>query len=58
MNIKRQKYSDNSEYFGEWNSDGQRHGHGHVKYSDGVDFKGQLDKGWQKGYGIMNIPEK
>jgi hypothetical protein len=58
MAVRQHKYADNCEYFGEWNSEGQRHGYGHLKYSDGVDYKGELNKGWQQGYGIMTIPAK
>ncbi|KAJ8317216.1 hypothetical protein KUTeg_005120 [Tegillarca granosa] len=47
------KYPDGSEYNGNWNDEGQRHGYGHMKFPDGTEYYGTFDNGLCSGSGIM-----
>ena len=47
------KYPDGSEYKGEWNRDGQRHGFGMLILTDGTKYIGEWVNGLCHGLGIM-----
>ncbi|KAK6185757.1 hypothetical protein SNE40_007919 [Patella caerulea] len=46
-------YPDGSIYNGHWNSQNQRHGYGHLKFSDGSQYWGNFEDGLCSGSGIM-----
>ncbi|XP_014662754.1 PREDICTED: MORN repeat-containing protein 4-like [Priapulus caudatus] len=52
------KYSDGSEYTGEWNDDGKRHGLGYMTFSDGSSYDGRFENGLCNGYGVMMFLDK
>jgi len=52
-----QKYSDGSEYDGEWNGEGEKHGHGKLTYSNDTKYTGQFQHGLHSGRGVMTIPD-
>ena len=47
------RYSDGSEYIGEWDSKGQRHGVGQLKAPDGSIYVGQFENGMCSGLGVL-----
>ncbi|XP_074641997.1 MORN repeat-containing protein 4-like [Tubulanus polymorphus] len=47
------KYTDGSEYIGEWNEDGKRHGMGHMILPDGSKYHGSFDNGFCSGLGMI-----
>jgi len=47
------KYSDGSEYIGEWDSNGQRHGVGQLTTPDGSVYSGQFKLGLCSGLGVL-----
>ncbi|XP_013412743.1 MORN repeat-containing protein 4 [Lingula anatina] len=47
------KYPDGSEYTGQWNDQGQRHGSGQLMLSDGSKYHGKFENGLFHGYGVM-----
>ena len=51
------RYPDGSEYSGEWNSTGQRHGHGHMFFPDRSEFWGSFQNGLCTGPGIMKFAD-
>ena len=52
MNAKYD-YPDGGEYNGEWSTDGQRHGMGSMKFTDGSRYLGRFDNGMCSGLGVM-----
>jgi len=54
---RQQKYSDGSVYDGEWNGDGEKHGHGSLTYSNNTQCTGQFQHGLLSGRGVMIIPD-
>lgn len=52
------RYPDGSEYDGEWNEQGQRHGFGHMIFPDGAQYTGIFDNGLCVGYGVMVFADK
>ena len=44
-----------AEYSGHWNSDGEKHGIGTLKFQDGSHYKGQFANGLSSGLGIMTF---
>ena len=51
------KYPDGSEYNGEWNQDGQRHGYGTLILNDGTKYIGEFENGLCHGLGNMIFPD-
>merc|ERR1712170_328355 len=49
------KYPDGSEYIGEWNDEGQRHGLGQISFPEGARYHGQFENGLSTGLGIMTF---
>ena len=47
------KYPDGSDYDGEWNKDGQRHGLGRMTFPDNSRFVGCFENGMCDGLGVM-----
>lgn len=47
------KYSDGSEYIGEWDQNGQRHGVGQLTTPDGSVYSGQFKLGLCSGLGVL-----
>ncbi len=47
------KYSDGSEYNGQWNGEGQRHGFGILLLNDGTKYIGEFESGLCHGLGVM-----
>jgi hypothetical protein len=47
------KYSDGSEYIGEWSMAGQRHGVGQLTTPDGSVYQGQFVNGLCSGLGVL-----
>ncbi|XP_041370058.1 MORN repeat-containing protein 4-like isoform X2 [Gigantopelta aegis] len=57
MSTGAYRYPDGSEYSGEWNSTGQRHGHGHMVFPDKSEFWGSFQNGLCNGPGIMKFAD-
>lgn len=51
------KYPDGSEYNGEWNDNGQRHGFGTMTFPDGTRYTGNFENGLCQGYGVMLLAD-
>ena len=51
------KYPDGSEYKGEWNSEGQRHGFGILLLNDGTKYMGEFENGLCHGLGVMTFAD-
>ena len=51
------KYPDGSEYNGEWNDQGQRHGMGTMTFLDGAKYMGKFDSGLCHGLGVMLLKD-
>lgn len=51
------KYPDGSEYRGEWNFDGQRHGFGILLLNDGTKYIGEFEHGLCHGLGVMTFAD-
>lgn len=51
------KYPDGSEYKGEWNNDGQRHGFGVLLLNDGTKYIGEFEFGLCHGLGVMSFAD-
>lgn len=51
------KYADGSEYKGEWNSEGQRHGFGILLLNDGTKYIGEFEGGLCHGLGVMTFAD-
>lgn len=51
------KYPDGSEYKGEWNNEGQRHGFGILLLHDGTKYMGEFENGLCHGLGVMIFPD-
>lgn len=51
------RYPDGSEYTGEWNEQGQRHGLGYMSFPDGANYDGRFEQGMCHGYGVMQFPD-
>ena len=49
------QYPDGSEYDGEWNDQGQRHGQGRMKFADGSRYTGRFEQGLATGQGVMTM---
>ena len=47
------RYNDGSEYIGEWDSKGQRHGVGQLTSQDGSVYVGQFQHGLCSGLGVL-----
>lgn len=47
------RYADGSEYIGEWDSKGQRHGVGQLTTPDGSVYVGQFQAGLASGLGVL-----
>ncbi|CAF1294686.1 unnamed protein product, partial [Didymodactylos carnosus] len=47
------RYPDGSEYTGEWNNDGQRHGLGKLSFADGSKYSGKFENGLFTGLGLI-----
>ena len=51
------KYPDGSEYEGEWNEQGQRHGAGRMRFADNSRYSGRFEQGLCSGQGVMQLPD-
>ena len=51
------KYPDGSEYKGEWNQEGQRHGFGTLILNDSTKYIGEFENGLCHGLGVMTFPD-
>lgn len=51
------KYADGTQYIGEWNSKGQRHGVGQLTTPDGSVYQGQFQSGLCSGLGLLMFPD-
>ncbi|CAF1064768.1 unnamed protein product [Rotaria sordida] len=51
------RYPDGSEYTGEWNEDGQRHGLGQLTFSDQAKYRGRFENGLFSGLGSISYPD-
>jgi hypothetical protein len=51
------KYPDGSEYEGDWNEQGQRHGNGKMRFADGSRYTGRFDQGLCSGQGVMLLAD-
>ncbi|CAF0777618.1 unnamed protein product [Adineta steineri] len=51
------RYPDGSEYTGEWNNDGERHGFGQFLFSDQAKYRGQFEHGLFSGLGCITYPD-
>jgi hypothetical protein len=51
------RYPDGSEYKGEWNNEGQRHGFGVLSLSDGTKYTGEFENGLCHGLGVMTFAD-
>ncbi|XP_067950328.1 MORN repeat-containing protein 4-like [Watersipora subatra] len=53
LSTKVFKYSDGTEYEGQWNADGEKHGVGSLTLPDGSHYRGQFASGLSSGLGVM-----
>ncbi|XP_074028892.1 MORN repeat-containing protein retinophilin [Leptinotarsa decemlineata] len=51
------RYENGSVYVGTWNTEGKRHGEGHLLFSDGVRYDGLFENGLFHGRGILTFPD-
>lgn len=51
------KYPDGSEYKGDWNNEGQRHGFGILHLNDGTKYIGEFENGLCHGLGVMSFAD-
>lgn len=42
---------------GDWNEDGQRHGFGHLVFSDHAKYRGRFENGLFAGLGCITYPD-
>ena len=47
------KYPNGASYTGQWNNEGQKHGHGTLLFQDGSKYIGQFSQGFCSGHGVM-----
>nr|CAD7205972.1 unnamed protein product [Timema douglasi] len=51
------RYEDGTNYVGDWNPRGQKHGMGHMALPDGTRYDGAFQNGLCSGLGIMCFPD-
>jgi hypothetical protein len=51
------RYQDGTQYVGDWNQRGQKHGMGHLCLSDGTRYDGSFHNGLCAGLGVMCFPD-
>jgi hypothetical protein len=51
------RYQDGTQYVGDWNQRGQKHGMGHLSLSDGTRYDGSFQNGLCAGLGVMCFPD-
>lgn len=51
------KYDDGTQYIGDWNDKGQKHGMGHMLLPDGTRYDGGFDSGLFNGLGVIAFPD-
>ena len=52
------RYPDGSEYFGDWNAQGQRDGSGQMSFADGSVYVGRFEVGLCDGLGVMTFADQ
>jgi len=52
------RYPDGSEYFGDWNAQGQRDGSGQMSFADGSVYAGRFEVGLCDGLGVMTFADQ
>ena len=51
------KYDDGTQYVGDWNDKGQKHGMGHLALADGTRYDGGFEVGLFNGLGVITFPD-
>jgi hypothetical protein len=51
------RYQDGTQYVGDWNQRGQKHGMGHLSLPDGTRYDGAFQNGLCAGLGVMCFPD-